>query len=102
MPVYFLYQCIQIYRFRKRDSDETPSEFKFRFDEEGSFYQGIDLYLHQKWSSFTYYSLDKRTVYLYSDKKKLKEILAEEIISFTEFNRALDIIQGRLTPMVSG
>lgn len=98
LPLIYVYQRIKFNKFIKVVSDESPDEFQFRFDEEGTFYQAKDLYLHQKWSSFKYYSLNGDAVYLYNDKKRIKEILSAEIIGFIDFNRAMDIIQRKLEP----
>ena len=98
LPMLYCLQMARLFRSLKKVTAETPAEFQFRFDKEGTFYQTPGVFEHQKWSSFKYYSLNKSEVYLYNHEGYVRQIIAETMIGPAHFNEALDIIKSQLVP----
>jgi hypothetical protein len=96
LPMKYFLGTIRLYKSIKRISAETPPEFKFRYDEQGTFYQDHEMSEHQSWNEFKYYSVNKSEIYLYNHQGFVQQIIAERIIGTAHYERVLKIIQQRL------
>jgi hypothetical protein len=98
LPFLYFFQILRLYKSLRKITAETPPVARFRFNEEGTWYQAEEVFEHQSWDSFKYYSINKSEVYLYNHKGFVQQIIAENIIGSAHFNEVLGIIKNRLTP----
>jgi len=98
LPMLYFLQTIRLYKSIRRITAGTPPEFRFRYDEQGTFYQDEDMSEHQSWDEFKYYSRNKSEIYLYNHQGFVQQIIAEKIIGSTHYKRVLRIIEERLKP----
>lgn len=98
LPMKYFVGTVRLFKSLKKITADTPPEFKFRYDEYGTFYQDHEMSEHQSWDEFKCYSINRSEIYLYNHQGYVQQIIAERIIGTAHYERVLNIIQQRLQP----